>query len=102
MGKLVQLETDKGVILIESTMSEKTGKIVQVGGIEKKLGKKLSDLLEVVEPIADTVVKARDRLIKKPDAVSIEVGLSVTAEGNIFVAKATGEATLKVTLTWGM
>jgi len=101
MGKLIQLKTDQGAILIESTMSEQTGRIEAAGGIENKLGKKLSDMLQVIQPIAEGVLQARNNLAAKPDKVETEFGLSVTAEGNIFVVKATGEATLKVTFTWG-
>lgn len=101
MGKLIQLKTDSESLLIESTISEKTGKFEQAGGIEQKIGTKLSDLLKVIHPLTDSIVNSVNDISKKPDSISAEFGLSITAEGNIFVAKATGEASLKITFTWG-
>lgn len=100
MSKLVQFETEKGTILIESAVSEQTGRIEPAGGIED-LKKRLPELLQIITPIAEGIIKAKDSLSSKPDGVSAKFGLSLTAEGNIFVVKASAEATLKVAFTWG-
>ena len=101
MGTLVKLETEQGTILVESGVSERTGMIEPAGGITDAVGKKLSDMLEVIQPIAEGILQARDRLTAKPDTIEAEFGLSVTAEGNIFVVHATADASLKITFTWG-
>ena len=101
MGRLVKLKTGQGTILVESAISEETGMIEPAGGITDTVGKKLSDMLEVIQPIAESVLQARDRLAAKPDTVEVKFGLSVTAEGNMFVVHASADASLKVTFTWG-
>ena len=55
---------------------------------------------QVVKPIKDAFVHLHDDLAipVKIDSAEVELGLSFSAEGNIFVTKATGEASLKITL----
>jgi hypothetical protein len=100
MGKLVKLETEHGTILIESSISEKTGTVEQAGGGPRDIKKKLGDLLDVITPISESIISSVGKLSKLPDSVTAEYGLSVTAEGNLFVVKAAGEASLKVTFAW--
>jgi hypothetical protein len=99
MGKLVKLETEHGSVLIESSISEKTGTLQQAGG-PTDIKKKLADLLDVITPISESVISSVEKLSKLPDSITAEYGLSITAEGNLFVVKAAGEASLKVTFEW--
>ena len=99
MAKLVQLETEHGSVLIESSVSERTGTLQQAGApIDTK--KKLGDLLNVITPLSELIISSVDNLSKKPDSITAEYGFSITAEGNLFVVKAAGEASLKVTFAW--
>jgi hypothetical protein len=99
MGKLVKLQTAHGTILIESAISEKSGSLKQAGGITDTK-KKLGELLDVITPISESIISSVNKLSKKPDSITAEYGLSITAEGNLFVVKAAGEASLKVTFQW--
>jgi hypothetical protein len=51
-------------------------------------------LLPAVRAIADRVRQVT------PDQASVELGVKVTAESGVIVAKAAGEANFKLTLTW--
>jgi hypothetical protein len=99
MGKLVKLETEHGSILIESSISENSGTLQQAGGISD-IKKKLGDLLDVITPISESIIGSVNKLSKLPDSITAEYGLSITAEGNLFVVRAAGEASLKVTFAW--
>jgi len=99
MGKLVKLETEHGSILIESSITEKTGGLHQAGGISD-IKKKLGELLDVITPISESIISSVDKLSKIPDSITAEYGLSISAEGNLFVAKVAGEGSLKVTFAW--
>ncbi len=100
MGKLVKLETEHGSILIESSISERSGSLQQAGGGISDIKKKLEDMLDVITPISESIIGSVDKLSKLPDSITAEYGLSITAEGNLFVVKAAGEASLKVTFAW--
>jgi|SRR5215213_2122171 len=99
MGKLVKLETEHGSILIESSISERSGTLQQAGGISD-VRKKLGDILDVITPLSESIISSVGKLSKKPDSITAEYGLSITAEGNVFVVKAAVEASLKVTFAW--
>ncbi len=101
MAQFVELKTDAGTILVESAFSEKTGKVVQATGLGEKIVKKAVNLLEVIRPITESIQKSVDGLPSKPDSTTVEFGLSITAEGNIFVARASGEASINITFSWG-
>ena len=82
---------------METTDVHAEGLVQVSGSVEKNLDR----LVGAVKPLSESLLEAIQSLEKKPDSISAEFGLSFNAEGNIFVVKASGEASLKVTLTWG-
>jgi len=48
----------------------------------------------------ESLVSYFENLTAKPTTASAEFGINFTIEGNIFVAKASTEASVKVTLNW--
>lgn|ERR671924_43729 len=97
MGKLVKLETEHGAVLIESSISERSGTLQRADGIND-IRKKLGDMLDVITSISEPIFSSFNKLSRLPDSITAEYGLSVTAEGNLFVVKAAGEASLKLLL----
>jgi hypothetical protein len=99
MPKLVELtSTDSQTFFfIESTPVEDSGGVQQATGhMEKEFDK----LLERIKPFCESIINNFQGLSNKPDSASAEFGLNVTAEGNVFIVKASGQATLKLTLNW--
>jgi hypothetical protein len=100
LTKLVELFTsnnDSSPFFIESTEVEDHDGVQQATGhMEKEFDK----LLERVKPFCESIINNFQGLSNKPDSASAEFGLNVTAEGNVFVVKASGQATLKITLNW--
>jgi hypothetical protein len=100
MGRLVDLKTssdDKTLFFIESTEVEDSSKVQQATGYTEK---EFDKLLKRVKPFCESIIDNFQTLSTKPNSASAEFGLNVTAEGNIFIVKASGQATLKITLTW--
>jgi hypothetical protein len=98
MGKLLKLQTEHGLVIVESSVSE-SGIVQQAGGITD-VKKKLVDVLDIITPISESIISLIGKLSKKPDSITAEYGLSLTAEGNLYVVKGIAEASLKVTFTW--
>jgi Trypsin-co-occurring domain 1 len=100
MARLIELTSsndNSSSFLIESTEAEDYDGIQQASGhVEKELDK----LLERVRPFCECIIDNFQSLSQKPSSASAEFGLNVTAEGNVFVEKASGQATLKITLNW--
>ena len=88
----------KDAISIEVTEVEgETGGVVQAGG---KIT--FEDMLGRIKPFCESIITNFEELTKKPDSASAEFGLKVSAEGNLFIVKAAGEDSLKVTLNWSL
>lgn len=101
MGKIIQLnagkDKDKSVIFVETAdVSEK--RIVEAGGIDVE--KNFNKMLERLKPFCESIINNFQSLSKSPNSASAEFGVSIAGEGNLFVVKASGEATIKITLNW--
>jgi hypothetical protein len=100
MGKLVDLKTssdNETLFFVESTEVEGSSKVQQATGFSEK---EFDKLLQRVKPFCEAIVDNFQTLSTKPSSASAEFGLNITAEGNIFIVKASGQATLKITLNW--
>jgi hypothetical protein len=100
MGKLIELESGRTTILVESADVGYQGSLVQAGGVD--LEKNLDKMMERMQPFCESIIKNFEKLKRKPSSASAEFGLSIAGEGNLFVVKASGEATIKVTLNWSL
>jgi len=95
--ELASSGNDSSTFLIESTEVEDYDGVQQASGhMEKEFDK----LLERVKPFCESIINNFQSLSNKPTSASAEFGLNVTVEGNVFVVKASGQATLKITLNW--
>jgi hypothetical protein len=100
MAKIIELESGKSTILVESADVSFDGSLVQARGID--LEKNFDKMLERIQPFCESVINNFEKLKRKPNSASAEFGLSISGEGNLFVVKATGEATNRVTLNWSL
>jgi hypothetical protein len=57
-------------------------------------------MLQKIKPSCKSIINNFGRSSVEPNSASAEFGSKVSAEGNLFIVKASGEATLKVTLNW--
>lgn len=99
MGELKHFNTSSDQetsFFIESTEVEDSSVQQATGFSEKEFDK----LLQKVKPFCEAIVDNFQTLSTKPNSASAEFGLNITAEGNIFIVKASGQATLKITLNW--
>jgi len=99
MAEFVRFTLDDGsTVLFESAESDLVA-LHGGGAPEVRDGGKLTARLQGVAEAAQEVAGSlRSRLV--PDEVSLEFGLKVSGGVNWFFAKAQGEGTIKVTLTW--
>jgi hypothetical protein len=98
MAEFVRFTLDDGSeVLFESAESDLVA--LHGGPPEVRDGGKLTARLQGVAEAAEEVAGSlRARLV--PDEVSLEFGLKVSGGVNWFFAKAQGEGTIKVTVTW--
>ena len=58
------------------------------------------DALDTVEVITAKIHAALEKLITKPEKVTVELGVKFTAEAGVILAKGAVDANLKLTLSW--
>jgi hypothetical protein len=107
---LVELQSEHGAVLFEGEFSEAALEQIaaddKIGDQIKKTGTSLSALSGTIRESTQGLLDVFDDLGKDErgggsfSTAVIELGVKVTAEGNIVVAKGTVEANVTVTLTW--
>ena len=84
MGKLVELSSHGASVFFESSEVEESGVQQASGYMEKDFDK----IVERVRPFCEIIIDNFQSLSVKPHSTSVEFGLSVSAEGNLFFVKA--------------
>jgi hypothetical protein len=101
MGNLIQLEYGESKIWVESTEVGYEGGLAPAGAVEAA-EKNIEKMLDVIKPFCESLRNSISSLgDNKPNSYSAEFGLNFSGEGNVFFAKVSGEATVKVTANWG-
>jgi hypothetical protein len=102
-GKLIPIRVGSVEIEVEAvpvTGTEATsGKVSKAaGGVLDAFGRAQETIIAVAQSTADMIDQAGTAA--RPDGVEVEFGLKFSASGGVIMAGASGEATLKVTLTY--
>jgi hypothetical protein len=103
MGKTVPIQVGDVEILIETASvagTEPTSRVTDaIQGVEDAFARAQRAIVEIAVSTARVVGEAAKRGAH-PDGLEVQFGLKVSAQGNVIVAGAAGEATLQVTLTY--
>lgn len=110
MTQLIKVRAGAVDFWIEPDEKAVTGRRpAKVSGEKKFPLEEIKELpFEVVSDIVSTVCTALTDSLrnlpkeKRPSKVTTEFGLTVTGEGNVYVVKTTGEASLTITAEWDM
>lgn len=110
MPALVKVEASEGNVLFEGEFSEAALQEIavqdKVDDVIRAAKTSLSDIGQTVRRCATDLLGSLDDLTKNSRAggslsnAVIELGVSVSGEGNVVVAKGSAKANIKVTLTW--
>lgn len=104
MPKLIAMKTKGGDILIEAEVSK--ARLEEIGVKEeviKQIQGSFKLIAETIKKCSIDVAEIFDEqhpISKSMKSAEIEFGVKVSGEGNIYVAKSTGEANIKVKLNW--
>ncbi|MEU1041104.1 CU044_2847 family protein [Streptomyces sp. NPDC005551] len=60
----------------------------------------LGEMLDTVRPVADSFVGRFGALANPPDEMTLEFGVSLSAEADVVIASTATQANFSVTLTW--
>jgi hypothetical protein len=110
MPALVEIQSTTGTVLFEGEFSEAALRQIavedKVDDVVKTTGARLSTLATTIRNCTRDLLDTFDDLATEKrsggafSSAIVELGIKVTAEGNVIVAKGSAEGNLKVTLSW--
>jgi len=65
-----------------------------------KAAESFESVIGHLKPVADALATQLSSFAHAPESVVVEFGVKVTANAGVVIAKAGGEASLKITLSW--
>ena len=104
MPNLVAMKTDGGEILIEAEVSK--ARLEEIGVREEVIKqtqgsfKLIAETIKICSVHLAEIFDEQHSISKSLKSAEIEFGVKVSGEGNIYVAKTTGEANITVKLNW--
>ncbi|MET9319092.1 CU044_2847 family protein [Streptomyces sp. NPDC003038] len=89
--------------LVKVEVEQTADGLVQVarpGQVVARATRSLGDMLAGVRPIAQNFVESFRGMAQAPDEISVEFGLSLSAEADVVITSTAAQANFTVTLTW--
>ena len=102
MPRLVRFELESGgsvVVELEDRTEDGEVRVSRPGFVETAK-QKFGQALDMVRPVADTLIARLRDLAQRPDEVQVEFGIKLSTEAGAIIAKTEAEGSFKVTLTW--
>ena len=102
MRHLVELPVgDAQTVSVEiEQAADGLGDVGRAGQVADRATRSLGEMLAGVRPVAESFLGAFAGMASVPDEISLEYGLSLSADANLVIATTAAQANFKVTLTW--
>ena len=101
MAQIEQLELPNGTkILVEADDQVRPSRRMEDVSRGRDVRASLSDALADLQGVAEAVEAKMRSLSSRPDSVTLELGVSVTTEAGVVLARASAAANLKVVMQW--
>ncbi|GHJ39786.1 CU044_2847 family protein [Streptomyces sp. TS71-3] len=87
-------------VAIEEAPQDGLVKVARPGQVVARATRSLGDLLAGVRPVAQHFVEGFSTMAHAPDEITVEFGLSLSAQADVVVSSTSAQANFKVCLTW--
>ncbi|MFI5523741.1 CU044_2847 family protein [Streptomyces platensis] len=95
---------DASTQVVKVEIREKPGdglvKVSRPGQVAARATRSLSEMLSGVRPVAQQLVNTFNETERGPQEITVEFGLSLSAEADIVISSTTAQAHFNVTLKW--
>ncbi|MCX4529129.1 MULTISPECIES: CU044_2847 family protein [unclassified Streptomyces] len=90
-----------GVLRVQiREVDESLARVGRGGRSVTRASRTFGEMVDSVRPVADGFVGRLSGLVHPPDEITLEFGLSLSAEADIVIASTATQANFSVTLTW--
>ncbi|MCX5197446.1 CU044_2847 family protein [Streptomyces sp. NBC_00249] len=89
--------------MLRVQIREVDGSLERVGrgsGSVARASRTFGEMIDGIRPVADSFVGRLSGLVHRPDEITLEFGVSLSAEADVVIASTSTEANFSVTLTW--
>jgi len=105
MSQLIKIKSGDSEFWIEPDITAITERKLVMASVASEISTLDIDFDKFSKQISDIYISLKKSLDEVPDGmkpkkVSIEFGIKISGEGNIYVVKTGAEATLKITAEW--
>lgn len=103
MSQLVRMDlADGGSVLVEVEDAASTGPVTRgrAGDLVKDASGTLEQALDQLGPVVKGVVTRLREAADWPDEVTVEFSIKLSADSNVIIARAAGEANFKISMSW--
>ncbi|MFR0359468.1 CU044_2847 family protein [Streptomyces sediminimaris] len=87
-------------VAIEAAEPEGLVQVARPGQVVARAGRSLGELVAGVRPVAQNFVDGFRSMAQAPDEITVEFGLSLSAEADVVISSTSAQANFKVSLTW--
>ncbi|MGW0390016.1 CU044_2847 family protein [Streptomyces sp. NPDC003042] len=90
-----------GVLRVQiREVDESLARVGRGSGSVARASRSFGEMVDSIRPVADSFVGRLSGLVHPPDEISLEFGVSLSAEADIVIASTATQANFSVTLTW--
>jgi hypothetical protein len=103
MDQLVELRLNKGGSLLVEVESPDSGRVTRGGSapeVVTKAGETLEQVIGRLGPAVEGIVSELRARAEWPDEVEVEFAVKLSADANVIIARAGGEAHFRIALRW--
>lgn len=103
MGDLVRFESDQGGSVLVEVAEPVATRVTRRGGpagVVEEAGESLEQVLGKIGPVVKGVVARLREGADWPEQVEVEFAVKVSADSNVIIARAGGEANFRVCMRW--
>ncbi|MEU5715216.1 CU044_2847 family protein [Streptomyces sp. NPDC020403] len=91
----------EGVVKVQiREVDESLVRVGRGGRTVTRASRSLGEMLDSIRPVADGFVGRLSGLVDPPDEITLEFGVSLSAEADIVIASTATQANFSVSLTW--
>lgn len=91
-----------GVVKVQIIDDEAEGvvRVARPGQVVVRATRSLKEMLDTIKPVAEQFAAGFDGMDHPPDEITVDFGLSLSAQADVIITSTSAKANFSVSLTW--
>ncbi|RCV54518.1 CU044_2847 family protein [Marinitenerispora sediminis] len=101
MSELLRFDTENGTEVLVEVSGDRSGIVdTSARDLVRSADRTFEAVLDRVRGVSELLARKLTDLPSRPDEITVELGVNINAEADVFIASTTAESSLQITLTW--